>query len=1349
MALDAGSVFTTLGFKTNPAGLRAYESEVKRAAAAGDAAEARMVSASDRVSKAHERIASSAGKVAQSSARLSEAIPLRAMDQWSKSSDQAGKNLAKLGTVATKGAAIGILSLGAATVYAATKAVTFNREMLKISTQAGASTAEVKSMSKAVLAMAGTVPQGPQKLAEGLYHIESAGFRGAKALEMLKGAAQGAALGNADLQATTQAMIATMASHIKGVHGSADAMGQLNAIVGVGDMRMEQLAQAMATGILPTAHDAGLSLKDVGAALATVTDNATPANVTATRLRMTLALMAAPSAAAQKQLASIGLTSTSLAHDMRQPNGLLMAIEDLKTHLRGSGKSLEEQDAVLSKVFGGGKSSAVIHTLISETDRLRAKYQELGAIDGPKRLAKSWSEFQQSNSATFGELKSGAEAFAITVGDVVLPQLAKMAHGLQGALAGFVSSGGAAKAGQAIQDVFSTLGQVVSNVAGPLKSIAEGLLAVGKAAGLGNAGELTALIAGFAAFKGLGFVAPILTAIAAGISEVGVAAATAPSIAAFGGDLVALAGGPMSAIVLGLSVAVGAFVAFESGLFSSASAAEKNASALEKDASAVKALEGASTKSANAQLAASRAQLTHKEAAEGLKRVEKEIADGHLKGAAATNALLSAQLSSVETAGQLSAAKKKAVAEIEGETHAQEKAKDVATSRQAEIFKEIELTNKQITAARQSHASKAELGSLLAKLATQQQDYNNRGKEAAQVMAEIAVMQESTNRALKGKGAIESKNAVGVQQLQNALFESGAPKKIVTKYELDDQGAQAKLGALAASLTALGQHAVVAKVLTTAPSAGAAILALRAVIAGVPSKKVVAILHNAPSVRAAMSALAGAIRALHGKSVPITTTAGIAQAGVQALQVAIAAIQGKTVQVRVESIMTQTTAAAKKHASGRGSGPGEVALVGEGGGPEYVINAGTGQGGLVGGPTLMGLGSQDYVVPTEDRYRGRALGLFAMLAQDLGVPGYKKGKGKEAPVHHAIPGLLDPLSLPVSELESKRDTAKTAYDGQHSHVKSLTAKGSKATKSQVAAAKKKEKEDHVALVNLQREAREAKAYQAKIDRETALVNIARNDMQLADNRGDAKGYATAKGQRIGALQQLQLLIGRALKHVAPGSPYALKLREELGNEELNREGVEGEGFASVSNKVAEAEENSGMTEAEERQLKQIEAGVSLAALTPDLGDDKARAQQLVSFLEGVLGEVQSEPGARGGDSSIKSIADAVKSARGNLESLSGGTATNENADLQAQITQANERAELSARQTQIAEGALAVFGGPGDIGAGGQNARAAVIQNVYTLHPGDPRTLSAIGAAATAGIGLQGSRRAVRQTVGP
>ncbi|MCM3886129.1 phage tail tape measure protein [Frankia sp. R82] len=335
---------------------------------------------------------------------------------------------------ATKlGALFGVAGVAGAIYEGTKKANEFEAEMAKLGTQAGATSAEIAEMSPAVLNLAQSVGIGPTGLAEGLYHLESAGFRGSEALDLLTAAAKEAKIGHADLEKTVQASIAVEASHIKGVNGAADAMGLLNKIVGVGDTRMEDLASSMSSGIVPTAATFGLSMQDVGASMATLTDNAIPAQEAATRLRMTFSLLGAPSLTAQKALASIGVGSTQLGNDMRKPNGLLVALQDLKGHLEASGMSATDQAAVISRAFGGGKSSSAIMTLLSQMDRLQGKYTQLetGGMSSAAQFDKAWSDTQQTTSQKLATLRGSFDALLVKVGEST--------RGAQGSLASFGS----------------------------------------------------------------------------------------------------------------------------------------------------------------------------------------------------------------------------------------------------------------------------------------------------------------------------------------------------------------------------------------------------------------------------------------------------------------------------------------------------------------------------------------------------------------------------------------------------------------------------------------------------------------------------------------------------------------------------------------------------------------------------------------------------------------------------------------------------------------------------------------------------------------------------------------------
>lgn len=395
-----------------------------------------------------------------------------------------GKARAAAGEVGRFLPLLGAAGLVGAFVVGAKKANEFEAEMAKLSTQAGSTTREVATLTPQVLKLAQSVGIGPVGLAQGLYHLESAGFRGAEAMDLLTNAAKLARIGHADLEKTVQATIAIEASHIKGVHGAAEAMGMLNRIVGVGDMRMEGFASAMSSGIVPAAATFGMSLQDVGAAMATLTDNAIPPQEAATRLRMTFSLLGAPSRAAAKALGSIGLESITLGEDLRKPNGLLVAMRDLKSHLDASGMSAAQQAAVISRAFGGGRSSSAIMTLLGQMDRFELKYRQLGGTGDQiaGQFETAWERTQRTTSQKIAMLRGSFETFLVRLGtgtQGLQGRLAGLGTGLLDKLSGFLASGGKAfdsgplargladlsKLGRSLGQIFRELGPAVGNVA--------------------------------------------------------------------------------------------------------------------------------------------------------------------------------------------------------------------------------------------------------------------------------------------------------------------------------------------------------------------------------------------------------------------------------------------------------------------------------------------------------------------------------------------------------------------------------------------------------------------------------------------------------------------------------------------------------------------------------------------------------------------------------------------------------------------------------------------------------------------------------------------------------------------
>lgn len=325
-----------------------------------------------------------------------------ALTSFSSKLNAVGTQMVNLGRTMTTYVTLPIVGIG---VVAAKAASDFQQNMTLIQTQAGDTTDNIQQLSDQVMALSENGSKfNANQLATGLYHIVSLGLRGKDAIDALNASQQLAAVGNSNLEDTTNAVAVAWKSGIDGAQNFGNAAASLNAIVGAGNMRMSDLVQALGpTGLLAAAKTAGLSLNDVGSAEAQLADMTGNAQESATHLRMLLMQMVAPSAAAQKSLDSIGISSGQLGIDL-QEGGLPKAVSDLRQHLTDTfgptaltslntyfsilqNQGPDAADAfanasqgaadVVSKAFGGARSGSAALQLISGFDGLMQKEDQV------------------------------------------------------------------------------------------------------------------------------------------------------------------------------------------------------------------------------------------------------------------------------------------------------------------------------------------------------------------------------------------------------------------------------------------------------------------------------------------------------------------------------------------------------------------------------------------------------------------------------------------------------------------------------------------------------------------------------------------------------------------------------------------------------------------------------------------------------------------------------------------------------------------------------------------------------------------------------------------------------------
>ncbi len=406
-------------------------------------------------------------------------------------SDIMGKRMTGAAGLASKAFRNVGLAAGVFAYFSTKMAINFQQQMELVHTQAGATQTEVTNMSKSILGMSasGMYAQGPVQLAQGLYHLESIGLRGTKALDALKIASQGAAVGNANLEDTSTALGAAWLTNIKGAGNLYNVMSTLNATAGAGNIRMQQLVESLGTGVLGAAKLAGLGMTDVMGALATLTDEGYQGSSAMAQLATSFHFLTDPTAKARKALSSIGLGTYELSNTMRT-KGLPQALMELRTHLNRLAPA--QREATLGDILPGGRGR-VLEVLMNQVDRYGMKINQINKTSG--NFAKGIAATHRTAAFQIHAAWAQIQADMVKIGTFLIPIGVAFAKGMSSVITWLVK-------------IAPTLGKILP--------------------------YLAPLVAGFIAYRGAVILAALANAIFAGFGTIRAFLSLAMSVRSLG-----------------------------------------------------------------------------------------------------------------------------------------------------------------------------------------------------------------------------------------------------------------------------------------------------------------------------------------------------------------------------------------------------------------------------------------------------------------------------------------------------------------------------------------------------------------------------------------------------------------------------------------------------------------------------------------------------------------------------------------------------------------------------------------------------------------------------------------------
>lgn len=287
----------------------------------------RLIAASDQLANAQRRVAAAAREMtaaedhqaavmqaqvlatAEGRARAQEAADAQAALATQEARAAEGASLA---SKAFKWGGLAVAAIGYESIKAAGNFENLTEHLV---TDANEQQSKLQYVRGAMLQLGIETGTTATKMYQGMYHIEAAGLHGAKGIEALRAAAEGAKVGGADLDSVAKALAGSLDSYSAKGYSATQMMNGLIASVSVGDMKLQDLALALGN-VAPTAAAAGIDFAQVGAALATMTAQNMSARQAAMDLNHAIGSLEKPNSVQLKQMQEMGVDANDLSQNL-------------------------------------------------------------------------------------------------------------------------------------------------------------------------------------------------------------------------------------------------------------------------------------------------------------------------------------------------------------------------------------------------------------------------------------------------------------------------------------------------------------------------------------------------------------------------------------------------------------------------------------------------------------------------------------------------------------------------------------------------------------------------------------------------------------------------------------------------------------------------------------------------------------------------------------------------------------------------------------------------------------------------------------------------------------------------
>lgn len=347
----------------------------------------------------------------------------KANQRMGRDISKAGKNVSDLGE-AMLPAAAGITALGAASVKTF---MNFDQTITAAGVKAGATTEELNQMREAASKMGADFPISAQEAAAGMDRLAAGGFNASQSIAAMPGIIEASIASGEDLAITSDVVtsalsiwslttgdVASNTTHVADV---------IQAAANASKLGMQDFGLAMQYAGAPAAA-LGVSIEELGTAMAVMSNNGIEASSIGTGLRSMMSRLASPPKDAANAIEQMGLK-------IKDASGNFVGLENVIGQMRTAmaGMSNTEQVAMAKAIAGEDAYSGLLSLIKTSPEAYKQAADAINNSSGSSHQA--YMTMQKTLKGSIDSLMGSVEALGLSFGSALAPTIQWAAGGIK------------------------------------------------------------------------------------------------------------------------------------------------------------------------------------------------------------------------------------------------------------------------------------------------------------------------------------------------------------------------------------------------------------------------------------------------------------------------------------------------------------------------------------------------------------------------------------------------------------------------------------------------------------------------------------------------------------------------------------------------------------------------------------------------------------------------------------------------------------------------------------------------------------------------------------------------------